>query len=99
MSHRQEDESLISWLKRVDSRLDRLEKGDKAVRQNDIRLGDAIVSVDEDSTQLVINRLVDGDRREVGNIQGTVRLRFIGYGTVLPTTTAHENDVFILTTS
>jgi len=96
MTHRREDESLITWLRGIESRVDRLEKGDKGVRQNDIRIGDILISADEDSTQLKISRLVDGDLREVGNIQGTLRLRFVGYGTELPDTTPHEGDVFIV---
>lgn len=66
MSHRQEDEPLIPWLRSLQDRIDRLEKGDKGIRQNDIRLGDMLVTTNADSNQVCLNNLVTGETTCIG---------------------------------
>lgn len=61
MSHRQEDEPLIPWLRRLQDRVERLEKGDKGVRQNDIRLGDMLITTDATTDEVCIQNLLTGD--------------------------------------
>lgn len=60
MSHRQENPSLIAVLREMSDKIARLEKGDKGVRQNDIRLGDMLVTTNADTNQVCITNLNSG---------------------------------------
>lgn len=60
MSHRTENEPLIQMLRKLQDRIDRLEKGDKGIRQNDIRLGDMLVTTNAETNQVCIKNLVTG---------------------------------------
>lgn len=59
MSHRKEDANFIGLLRDIQARLKRLERGENGVRQNTFRLGDAVVSLDEEFYRLKIDSLSD----------------------------------------
>jgi hypothetical protein len=61
MTYRREDETAIMWLRNLQARIERLEKSDKGVRQNDIRLGDMVVTTDAGTDEICIENLITGD--------------------------------------
>lgn len=57
MSARREDVNLLTWLRRLQAEVDRLKRGDKAVRQNTLRLGNLLLQPDEANHRLIVQDL------------------------------------------
>ena len=64
MSHRREDPGALEWLRRLQARVERLEKGNAGVRQNDLRLGNVVLRSRED-TGLSLDNLTTGSSRQL----------------------------------
>lgn len=60
MSVRRGDENLLALIKRLSERVDRLEKHRDRTRRNDIRIGDLIISWDEDQSMMTLTNLATG---------------------------------------
>lgn len=60
MSVRRGDENLLELIKRLADRVDRLEKSRDRTRRNDIRVGDLIISWDEDQSMMTLTNLATG---------------------------------------
>lgn len=75
MSYRNEDPGIIDMLRNMGRRLDRLERGDKGVRQNDVRLGDVVLSTDASSNSILFQNLKTGNKEVFQN--GTQPVRWI----------------------
>ena len=60
MSSRQLDPNLVVWLRELEARVARLEKGDKGVRVNDTRLGDSVLTPNTYTNQIEMKNLKSG---------------------------------------
>jgi hypothetical protein len=69
---RQQNEGIVDWLRRLSSRLDRLEKGDKGVRINDTRIGDMVLSSNSNTNQIEARNLNTGDITPITSFRETV---------------------------
>ena len=71
MTFRREDANMLEWLRRLQARVERLDRGNTGVRQNDLRLGDSLFGNDNDNMPNVTN-LRSGKSRPVFGVQETV---------------------------
>lgn len=55
------DANLLAYIQDLKSRIERLEKGDKAVRVNDTRLGDSVLSPNTYTNQIEMKNLKSGE--------------------------------------
>jgi hypothetical protein len=69
---RQQNEGILDWLRRLSSRVDRLEKGDKGVRINDSRLGDLVLRPNRDTNQIEATNLVTGDMTPISGVREAI---------------------------
>lgn len=69
---RQQNEGIIDWLRRLSSRVDCLEKGDKGVRINDTRLGDLVLRPNRDTNQIEATNLATGDMTPISGVREAV---------------------------
>ena len=69
---RQQNEGIIDWLRRLSSRVDRLEKGDKGVRINDVRVGDLVLRPNRDTNQIEATNLATGDMTPISGAREAV---------------------------
>lgn len=72
MSNRNEDPGLLSWLRDLSSRLDRLEMGDKGVRVNDTRLGNSVLTPNTYTNQVEMKNLGTGDMIPLSGVRDVV---------------------------
>lgn len=66
MSYRREDQGLVEYIQSLEARIKRLEGGDKGVRQNDIRLGNMVVTTNVETNQICIENLDTGETQCFG---------------------------------
>jgi hypothetical protein len=85
------DPNLLAYIRDLNSRIERLEKGDKAVRVNDTRLGNAVLSPNTYTNQIEMKNLKSGEmvpltsvREVVWSWSGTLQTGD-GLGDVSPT--------------
>lgn len=69
MSYRHQDENILAWLRDLKHRVERLEKGDKGVRVNDTRIGDAVLKPNTRTNQLELQNLSTGDMVPVSGMR------------------------------
>jgi hypothetical protein len=69
---RQQDEGIRDWLRRLSSRIDRLERGDKGVRVNDTRLGDLVLKPNALTNQIEATNLQSGVMTPITSFRETV---------------------------
>ena len=86
---RQQNEGVIDWLRRLSSRLDRLEKGDKGVRVNDTRIGDMVLSSNSNTNQIEARNLNTGATTPITSFRETV---FSWPGSVAIASVAEDNE-------
>lgn len=66
MTNRHEDEPVMDWLRNLQRRVERLEKGDKGVRVNDTRLGDQVHTPNTRTNQIEVKNLKTGVMTPIG---------------------------------
>lgn len=69
---RHQDVGLLSWLRTLQSRIERLEKGDKGVRVNDTRLGDLVLTPNSTTNQIEATNLKTGLMTPITSFRETV---------------------------
>jgi hypothetical protein len=60
MSVRKGDENLLGLIRSLSARIDRLEKYGARTRRNDVRIGDLLISWDEDQSMMTMRNLATG---------------------------------------
>lgn len=66
------DASLLSYIRDLNSRIERLEKGDKGVRVNDTRLGNSVLSPNTYTNQIEMKNLKSGEMVPLTSIREIV---------------------------
>lgn len=61
MSYRNEDPNILTWLQRLQARVDQLERSSPGVRQNDLRLGNILLEPDEEFNRFRYKNLKTGE--------------------------------------
>lgn len=72
MSIRNLDPNILTWLRNISSRVERLEKGDKGVRINDTRLGDSVLSPNTYTNQIEMKNLRSGEMTPLTSVREVV---------------------------
>lgn len=67
MSNRSLDMGLVDMLRNMQTRIERLEAQNSAVRKNDIRLGDMVVTADREFNRICLKNLITGDEVCIGD--------------------------------
>lgn len=67
MSNRSLDVGLVDMLRTMQTRIERLEAQNSAVRKNDIRLGDMVVTADREFNRICLKNLITGDEVCIGD--------------------------------
>lgn len=67
MSGRMQDRGLIDLIRSLQSRIDRLEKQFSAVQRTNIRLGNVVVSTDQEFNRISMQNLVSGTLSYIGD--------------------------------
>lgn len=71
MTARREDPSIVELLRQMRADIERLKRGDKGVRQNDIRLGDMVVTTDAQTNEICLENLITGTKTCFGETVAT----------------------------